>query len=193
MEPEKLIGIMGVLEKLKNETRHSWTSSGRRESVAEHSWRLALFAYFVRDEFQDADMGRVMLMCLLHDIGEAFTGDIPAFEKTGADEEAEDAAIAGFLRTLPEPYRGELSALLAELKESESREARVCWALDKLEAVLQHNEADITTWLPLEYDLQLTHGTAETAFSDYMRRLKRALNEDTKKKIDREKGVIPDA
>ena len=43
--------FLAVAEKLKCNTRHSWTSTGRRASVAEHSWRLALMAYLVRDEF----------------------------------------------------------------------------------------------------------------------------------------------
>ena len=41
-------------------------------------------AYFLRDEFPEADMGKVMLMCILHDLGESFTGDIPTFDKTQA-------------------------------------------------------------------------------------------------------------
>lgn len=44
MRPERLFEILAVAERLKCNTRHSWTSTGRRESVAEHSWRLALMA-----------------------------------------------------------------------------------------------------------------------------------------------------
>lgn len=81
MKPEKLIEILSVAERLKDEVRHSYTSGGRRESVAEHSWRITLMAYFVSDEFPEADLLKIMKMCLIHDLGEAFTGDIPAFEK----------------------------------------------------------------------------------------------------------------
>jgi putative hydrolase of HD superfamily len=183
MEVTRLIELMGIAEKLKCNTRHSWTSSGRRESVAEHSWRLALLAWFVGDEFPGADMNKIILMCLVHDMGEAFTGDIPAFTKTQAHEEAEDEAVSAFLSGLPAPYNSELQALFAEMSALETPEAKIYKALDKLEAVLQHNEADISTWLPLEYDLQMTYGAAETEFSDYIRRLKKALNDDTVKKI----------
>ncbi len=49
MTPEKLTEILYLAEKFKEKnTRHSWLSNGRRESVAEHSWRLSLFAYFVK-------------------------------------------------------------------------------------------------------------------------------------------------
>ena len=79
MEPRELINFMAIAERLKCNTRHSWTSTYRHESVAEHSWRLTLLAYFVQDEFPEADMNKVIQMCILHDLGEAITGDIPAF------------------------------------------------------------------------------------------------------------------
>ncbi len=192
MDTKQFIQLASVLEKLKCNTRHSWTSTGRHESVAEHTWRLALLSYFVKDEFPGADIDKVILMCLVHDIGEAFTGDIPAFLKTEAHENAEDHAVLGFLSGLSEPYREELSALFKEMNALETTEAKIYKALDKMEALLQHNEADISTWLPLEYDLNLTYGTSETAFSDYMTRLKQDLNSDTKKKIDDEKSCIND-
>ena len=85
MKPEKLIEVLSVAERLKDAVRHCYTSGGRRESVAEHSWRISLMAYFVSDEFPEADLLKIMKMCLIHDMGEAFTGDIPAFEKTVKD------------------------------------------------------------------------------------------------------------
>ena len=85
MNLEKYFEIMHLTEKLKNNTRHSWLSSGRRESVAEHCYRLTLMAYFMKDEFKDADIDKVIRMCMFHDIGEAFTGDIPTFEKKEKD------------------------------------------------------------------------------------------------------------
>lgn len=183
MDVRKLIEILSVAEKLKNNTRHSWTSSGRQESVAEHSWRLALMAYLVKDEFPDADINKVILMCIIHDLGEAFTGDIPSFNKTDDDELTERQKLRLFLDSLPEPYREELSGLFEEIHAQETIEARIFRALDRMEAVIQHNEADISTWLPLEYELQLAYGEKEVEFSEYMRKLKQAANEDTIIKI----------
>ena len=94
MEPRKLIEAMAVAERLKNNTRHSYTTTGRKESVAEHSWRLILLAYFVSDEFKDIDLVKLMKMCLIHDLGEAFTGDIPSFLKNDDDEERENRLLA---------------------------------------------------------------------------------------------------
>ena len=165
MRPERLFEILAVAERLKCNTRHSWTSTGRRESVAEHSWRLALMALLVADEFPDVDCGRVVRMCLVHDLGEAFTGDIPAFEKRRQDETHEAALLARWVETLPEPLRAEWRSLYAEMEALATPEARLYKALDKLEAVIQHNEADIATWLPLEYDLNIAYGADEVAWS----------------------------
>ena len=70
MEPKKLLEILSVAEKLKCNTRHCYTSSGRKERVAEHSWRLGLMAMLIAGEaeFQDADMNKVIQMCLIHDL-----------------------------------------------------------------------------------------------------------------------------
>ena len=161
MEAKELLRVLHTAERLKDETRHCYTSGGRRESVAEHSWRLALMALLVADEFPDVDCGRVVRMCLVHDLGEAFTGDIPAFEKRRQDETHEAALLARWVETLPEPLRAEWRSLYAEMEALATPEARLYKALDKLEAVIQHNEADIATWLPLEYDLNIAYGADE--------------------------------
>ena len=64
MEIRAYLNLMHTVEKLKCTLRHSWTSTGRRESVAEHTWRLALMAYFIKDEFPEANAEKVILMCL---------------------------------------------------------------------------------------------------------------------------------
>ena len=183
MEIRKLINFVGLVEKLKCNTRHSWTTSRRKESVAEHSYMLALMAYLVKDDFPEADINKVIVMCLLHDLGEAVLGDVKAFEKTEKDEILEERAIKTLLKELPEKQEKEMTALFQEMKEMETLEAKLCKGLDKMEAVLQHNEAPIDTWLPLEYDLQLSYGEAEVAFSSYLTALKEQLNKDTKRKI----------
>ena len=76
MEARKLLDALHVAEKLKDETRHCTTTKGAPENVASHSWRMALMAYFMTDEFPALDMDKVIKMCLIHDLGECFTGDI---------------------------------------------------------------------------------------------------------------------
>ena len=183
MEPRTLLQVLHLAERLKNNTRHSDTSTGRRESVAEHSWRLCLMAMLVRDEFPQADMDKVLRMCVIHDMGEAFTGDVPAFEKTSAHRRAEAEALRRWTEQLPAPYAEEFAALYAEMAAQQTAEAKLYKALDNLEAVIQHNEADIGSWLPLEYDLQLTYGADKVGFSPYLRQLKAAIDEETRAKI----------
>lgn len=158
MDYQALLDWMDLAEKLKFNTRHSWTSSGRCESVAEHSFGLGMLAWLVKDEFQECDVNKVMEMCLLHDIGEAVTGDIPSFEKHSSDEEKEKNEIQKLSELLPDKKRHEFMNLMEELWKNETVEAKLVHALDKLEAVIQHNQAPIDTWLPLEYELQLTYG-----------------------------------
>ena len=183
MEISELLPLLHTIEQLKNTTRHSWTSAGRHESVAEHSWRLALTALFLRDEFPALDMDRVIRMCLIHDLGECFTGDIPSFLKSGGDEERERSALETWVASLPAPYSVELKTLYAEMDALETDEARLYKALDKLEAVIQHNESDIATWLPREYELNLTYADENVAFSDYLKRLREEVRRETRDKI----------
>ena len=183
MEIRALLDALHVAERLKDTPRHCYTSGGRRESVAEHSWRIALMAYFIRDEFPEADMDKVIRMCLIHDLGECFTGDIPTFRKTQSDEDTEERLLYGWVASLPEPYRAEMRALYDEMAARETLEAKIFKAMDSLEAVVQHNESDIATWEPHEYDLNLNYAWDKVAFSDYLTALRGAIREDTERKI----------
>lgn len=189
MKPAELLKILSVAEKLKCTTRHCYTSSGRQESVAEHSWRIALMAMLLRDEFPAADMDKVICMCLIHDLGEAFTGDIPAFEKNAAHTRKEEQLLQTWVDALPVPQKEEFKTLLAEMEAQQTQEAKIYKALDKLEAVIQHNESDISTWLPLEYDLQLCYGKENVAFSSYMQELKAEVDAWTCRKIENSREV----
>lgn len=183
MQPAQLLKILRVAEKLKCNTRHCVTSTGRPESVAEHSWRLALMAMLLTGEFPELDLNRVIRMCLIHDLGEAFTGDIPTFVKTDADSRREDDLFDRWIQTLPADVRGEWESLLEEMNAQKTGEAKLYKALDRLEAVIQHNESDIDTWLPLEYSLQLTYGAENVRFSPYLRELKQEIDQWTREKI----------
>lgn len=184
MEPVKLLEMLHTAERLKDTTRHCFTSGGRHESVAEHSWRLALMAFWLKDEFPKLDMTKVMQMCLIHDLGECFTGDIPVFLKTSADTDKEDALLDGWVESLPEPVRTEMKNLYAEMNGLATPEAKVYKALDGLEALIQHNESDISTWEPNEYDLQLTYAVDRVQFSPYLTKLREQVKQDSIRKIE---------
>lgn len=187
MKPRELLDALTVAERLKNTTRHCYTSTGRHESVAEHSWMAALMAFFLRDEFPDADMDKVIKMCIIHDLGECFTGDIPTFNKNHSHEIQEENLLLAWIDSLPAPYADDMRELYVEMAARSTLEAKIYKAIDNLEAVFQHNLSDISTWLPLEYDLNLTYGNDKVAFSDYLTALRQEIKKDTEKKIREEK------
>ena len=183
MDARKLLDILQLAERLKDTTRHSYTSKGRHESVAEHCWMTTLMAFFLTDEFPEADINKVIRMCMIHDLGEAFTGDIPAFDKTDGHEEQEERMLQEWVCSLPEGYAAEMTELYREMKELQTVEARIYKAIDNLEAVIQHNRADLATWLPLEYELNQTYGNDKVAFSEYLTGLRREILQDTLNKL----------
>ncbi len=193
MDVQTYLHVMHMAERLKQTVRHSYSSGGRRESVAEHSWRITLMAFFLQDEFPHADMKKVMEMCLIHDLGECFTGDIPTFLKTDTDERREEQLLDEWIRSLPKPYAHRMHDLYTEMEALQTQEARIFKALDKIEAVLQHNEAPISTWIPMEYELNMTYGFEQAAFSPYLTALREQIRLDTIQKIeDNKKARIQD-
>ncbi len=186
MTAREFIEFLSLAEKLKCNTRHSVTTSGRDESVAEHCWRLALMAMLLEGEFPDLNMEKVIKMCLIHDLGEAVTGDIPTFLKTEDNEKTEETAVAGLTKSLPQRECVAFNELFTEMNELKTGEAKLYKALDKCEALLQHNEADISSWLPLEYELQITYGQKEADEFTFMRKLRDELELDSRKKIEDE-------
>ncbi len=184
MEARKLLDILNLAERLKDTTRHCYTRQGRRESVGEHCWMAALMAFFLRDEFPEADMDKVIRMILIHDLGEAFTGDIPTFDKTEDNEKTEEELLYQWVDTLPSPYGEEMRALYEEMAERKTLEARIYKAIDSMEAVIQHNISDLSTWIPKEYELNVTYGDDKVAFSDYLTTLREEIRKDTLIKIE---------
>ncbi len=184
MEARNLLDALIIAERLKNTTRHCYTSKGRHESVAEHSWMMTLMAFFMRDEFPEADMDKVIRMCIIHDLGECFTGDIPTFEKTAANEVTEENLLYSWVDSLPEDYAAEMRSLYEEMTERKTIEAKIYKAIDGLEALIQHNLSDISTWIPREYDLNMTYADDKVAFSEYLKVLREEVRKDTIQKIE---------
>ena len=183
MKARELLEALQVAERLKDATRHCYTKNGRHESVAEHSWMMTLMAYFMKDEFPEVDMDKVVQMCIIHDLGECFTGDIPTFDKTKAHEENEENLLYSWVRTLPENYANEMIALYEEMAERKTIESQIYKAIDGLEALIQHNISDLSTWIPKEYELNKTYADDKVAFSEYLTELREEIRKDTMEKI----------
>lgn len=158
---DSIMSFMGLMERLKNELRHSWTSSGRQESVAEHSWRLSLLILSIHPNLEHpVNLLRTLKMAIIHDCVEALSGDIPVFDLITNEDHAikqarEEAAIDKIAKLLGPPIGDEIQQLWYEFEERKTPEAKLVYALDKLECKIQHNEADISTWNKHEKGLSI--------------------------------------
>ena len=183
MEVKELLKALTVAERLKDTTRHCYTSKGRRESVAEHSWMMTLMAFFMKNEFPEADTNKIIQMCIIHDLGECFTGDIPTFEKTKEHENTEENFFNDWMESLPENVRNEMIDLYKEMEEKQTIEAKIYKAIDSLEALIQHNFSDISTWSENEFILNLTYADDRVSFSQYLSALREEIRKETIHKI----------
>ena len=184
MNVRDYLDILHVAERLKDTPRHCTTAKRRTESVAEHSWRISLMAFLLRNAFPDADMDNVIRMCLIHDLGECFTGDIPTFSKTDDDRDIEDSLLKQWVNTLPGEISKEMKKLYAEMDAQDTVESKIYKSLDKLEALIQHNESPLDTWSENEYELNKTYAFDTVSFSEWLTELRKAVLEDTLEKIN---------
>ena len=167
MDVEELEGVLTFLraaERLKTVTRSGWTSAGTPESVAEHTWRLCLMAMLLYGSTSGIVLARLLKMCLIHDLGEAIRGDIPAPAQAAgvgkADQERAD--LLELTVSLPPALQQEILELWDEYEAADSTVAKLAKGLDKLETILQHtqgmNPADFDYAFNLKYGLQYTAG-----------------------------------
>lgn len=179
---QKTIDFIREAEKLKSVVRTAWTSGGRRESTAEHSWRLTLLACVLTDYFPEADPAKVLMMCLIHDIGEIYEGDISAALRPDpkAKHETESRAARSVFALLPEPQAGRLMELWEEYGRNSTPEARLVKALDKAETILQHNQGKNPP--DFDYEFNLEYGKEYFKENQILERLRAMLDDETKEK-----------
>ncbi|HTL06534.1 MAG TPA: HD domain-containing protein [Gemmatimonadales bacterium] len=191
MQQAELAGLVEFLraaERLKTVTRSGYTSAGLPESVAEHSWRVALMALLVAPEFPGLDFARLLKICIVHDLGEAIGGDIPAPEQAhrraaGASEgkaAAERRDLVALVEPLPAALRDELTALWDEYEAAQSAEAKLAKALDKLETILQHTQGQNPP--NFDYAFNLGYGRAHTAGPPLIAALRALLDQATEQR-----------
>ncbi|MBS1597886.1 MAG: HD domain-containing protein [Bacteroidetes bacterium] len=160
---EKLEAVLNVLtlaERLKFELRHSYTSNGRQESVAEHTWRMALMAVLIEPLLpRKVDTARLLKMIIVHDLVEAEAKDVSALDVLRDPElktlkiERERIAIENLRDSLIHVNGQEIYDLFYEFEHKETYEAKLANAFDKLEVQLQHNHASMSTWEKIEYEM----------------------------------------
>lgn len=188
IEARKILEFLHVAENLKKLIRHSWLSDGRRESVAEHTWRMSLMFLMVEPHLGiTIDAKKTLEMIIIHDIIEALVGDVPAFEQFNAETKVqkikmESEAINEIRLTLGNETGEKFHSLWHEFENKETNEAKVANALDKLEAQIQHNEADISTWLDIEKEM-LYMMQKHVDFNDFLTIFKEVIVEEGASKI----------
>ena len=182
MDTAPLNGILEFLrtaERLKNATRSAWTSEGRQESVADHSWRLCLLALVLRDSYRTIDFAKLMRICIVHDLGEAIGGDVPAPEQAGQPSKAhqERCDLQTLLLPLPEGIAQEILTLWDEYEAAESPEARLAKGLDKLETIMQHNQGKNSPGF--DYRFNLSYGRRFTGDDPLLAAIREILDGET--------------
>jgi putative hydrolase of HD superfamily len=147
---QKELDFLLVAEKLKMELRHCWLSNGiRQESVAEHSWRLALMCFRYASKLdQPVNVEKCLKLAIVHDLAEAKVGDTPVFHcnSKAAKFELENSAMLELKQFLNDKNGDEIYDIWHEFEMQKTSESKFVRALDKLEAFIQHNESPLSTW-----------------------------------------------
>lgn len=170
-------------ERLKSVLRSAHTSTGRAESTAEHSWRLCLMAIAFEDALAGLDMLRILKMCVVHDLGEAIGGDIPAVaQHQHPDKSAQERHDLLRLTAALEPaQQGAILALWQEYEDAASPEARAVKALDKLETMLQHTQGQNPP--DFDYAFNLHYGRKHTDADPLFAQLRALIDGDTTRRM----------
>ena len=185
MSADDLDGILAFLraaERLKTVTRSGWTSTGQAESVAEHTWRLCLMAMLLYGRAPGVDLARLLRMCLIHDLGEAIRGDVPAPVQAGPGAKSADerADLLELTAPLPADLREEIVALWDEYEAAQSTEALLAKGLDKLETILQHTQGMNPS--DFDYDFNIGYGRRFTETDPVLAALRDRLDEATRRR-----------
>lgn len=183
LELKSNIFFLEKVENLKSTLRSAYTTTGRRESTAEHCWRLALMALIFENEFSGLDHHRILKMCLVHDLGEAICGDIPAICQDADNPKADNErqAMEKLAATLQPQMRAELMNLWHEYENNQTPEAKVVKGLDKLETIIQHNQG-LNPSGTIDYEFNLHYGQEYTSAHPLLKRLRTLVDEATKAK-----------
>jgi len=182
-----LLDFLRVSEPLKSTLRSGYTASGRKESTAEHTWRLCLMALLLEDEYPELDMLKLLKICIVHDLGEVINGDILAIDQSVDHNKnvQERNDLDEVTSVLPASLKAKIMGLWDDYDQGNSKEAQLAKALDKLETVLQHTQGQNPK--DFDYTFNLTYGTEQTDFDENTRTIRKLIDLDTEQLSHRNK------
>jgi putative hydrolase of HD superfamily len=184
-EIEQILTFLRAAERLKTVLRSGWTSAGQRESVAEHTWRLCLMAFVFTDRYPKVDFAKLIKICIIHDLGEALGGDIPAPEQEVAGGKApqERADLLELVQPLPAYLQQQIMDLWDEYEAATSPEAKLAKALDKLETIMQHNQGKNPA--DFDYRFNLDYGRRYTEIDPLLAAVRARLDLETAERAEK--------
>lgn len=186
MNNQQLINYLDFIkqcEKLKSTLRTAYTSTGRQESTAEHTWRLCLMAMVFEQEFTNIDFSRLLKICIIHDLGEAIHGDIPAIDQTNSHNKSiqERQDLKQLLSSLDPNKQDYFLALWDDYEQGNSLEAKIVKGLDKLETLIQHNQGQNSS--DIDYVFNLNYGKQYMANHALLTAIRQLVDQETSKNI----------
>lgn len=175
-ELEGIIAFIKQAENLKNTLRYAFTSAGRQESAAEHSWRLCLLLMLCAHHFPQLNQKKLLQLAVIHDLAEAVCGDTPAPEQGDRESKTtlERTSLKVLLRPLPPQLRLEILVLWEEYESASTEEAKCVKAFDKLETLIQHNQG--LNPHDFDYAFNLSYGTEATSQNSTAAQLRNIIN-----------------
>ena len=152
---QKQIDFIVKIDEEKNILRQTHLSHhGRRENDAEHAWHMAIMAYLLQEYAnQEVDIGRVMILCLIHDIVEIEAGDTYAYDEEAKKTQAERERKAAehLFAMLPEDQCRMMHELFDEFEHGDTPEARFARAMDNFQPLLLNDANQGESWM--EHDV----------------------------------------
>ena len=178
-EIDAILTFLRAAERLKTVVRSGWTSAGDPESVADHTWRLCLMAMLFYGRRPEVDLLRLLKMCLIHDLGEALSGDVPApAQRAGSGKATQERSdLLELTQSLPPVLRQEIVELWDEYEAGRSLEGRLAKGMDKLETILQHTQGRNPPGF--DYAFNLTYGTRFTSTEPLLAEVRARLDKET--------------
>jgi len=189
-ELNRILKFLHFANNLKYELRHSWGTDGRRESVAEHCWRISLMAMLLAPYLKNkVDLEKTLKMLIVHDIIEVEVGDTPTqdyqYSKTAtkSKETKEQRAIINVQKILSSNTGDEIRSLWEEFEERNTEEAKFAVSLDKMEIRMQHNENPIETWSEFEIPRGLFAADRYCEFDDTIKQFNELVKDEAEVKL----------